>query len=407
MFDIEKIRQDFPFLRQTIHGKPVVFLDTAASAQKPQVVIDAVTESYTNNYANVHRGVYTLSDQATEKYEGARKTVQKFIHATYFEEVIFTKGTTEAINLVAFSLLDTLFQPGDEILLTEMEHHANIVPWQLIAKRKQLTIKYIPVTDEGELMLDKLPSLVTKKTKMLALTHCSNVLGTINPVKAIIQTVKELCPDIAVLVDGAQSVVHQRIDVVELDCDFFVFSAHKLYGTTGTGVLYAKKKWHEMMMPYQGGGDMIKEVSLQETIFADAPYKFEAGTPDIIGVIGLAKAIEYISAIDILSLQNHEQQLLDKATQMLKTIPGLKILGESKHKASVITFIIEGFHANDLGMLLDLSGVCVRTGHHCAQPLMTRFGVKSTVRASFGIYNTLSDADKLVSALNKAIKMLA
>ncbi|MBK2123696.1 aminotransferase class V-fold PLP-dependent enzyme [Fangia hongkongensis] len=406
MFEVEKVKKDFPFLQQKIHGKPVVFLDSGASAQKPACVINAIADSYTNNYANVHRGVYTLSDQATEKYEATRKKVQAFIHAEHLEEVIFTKGTTEAINLVAFSLLENYFNEGDEIIITEMEHHANIVPWQLIAKQKKLTLKYIPVTDDGDLDLEKLSKLVSDRTKMLALTHCSNVLGTINPVKEIIDQVKAKY-NLAVLIDGAQSVVHQRIDVAALNCDFYVFSSHKLYGPTGVGVLYAKKKWHDVMTPYQGGGDMIKEVSMHEATFADAPYKFEAGTPDIVGVIGLSKAIEYIEKLGFASIQSHEKVLLDYATQRLSQIKGLRIIGQSESKAAIITFIIEGFHANDLGMLLDLSGVCVRTGHHCAQPLLKRFNVPSTVRASFGVYNTLEDIDLLVKGLEKAMKMLS
>lgn len=407
MLDIQKIRQDFPFLKQTIHGKPVVFLDTGASAQKPNIVIDAVKDSYTNDYANVHRGVYYLSDQATEKYEGTRKIVQHFIGAQKMEEIIFTKGTTESINLVASSLLDLYFNAGDEIIITEMEHHSNIVPWQLMSKHKPLTIKYIPVTDKGELDLSVLPSLLTDKTKLISLTHCSNVLGTINPIKEIIQNIRKTHPEIAIVVDGAQSVVHQKIDVVDLDCDFFAFSSHKLYGTTGVGVLYAKEQWHHLMSPYQGGGDMIKLVTMSETTFADPPYKFEAGTPDIIGVIGLSKAIEYVQSIGVCNIQAHEEMLLHYATEKLKQISGLTILGESAHKAAVITFVIDGFHANDLGTLLDLSGVCVRTGHHCAQPLLQRYHVTSTVRASFGVYNTKEDVDMLVKGLHKAIKMLS
>ena len=406
MFDVQQVRKDFPFLQQKIHGKPVVFLDTGASAQKPKQVIEAVKDSYTNDYANVHRGVYRLSDQATEKYEGTRNIVRQFIRANKNEEIIFTKGTTESINLVAFSLLDLYLNKGDEIIITEMEHHANIVPWQLIAKRKDLVLKYISVTDKGELNLARLSQLLTPKTKIVSLTHCSNVLGTVNPIKGIIQSIRQYNSGIAVVVDGAQSVVHQQIDVVDLDCDFFAFSSHKLYGTTGVGVLYAKKKWHGVMEPYQGGGDMIKEVSMQETTFAEAPYKFEAGTPDIIGVIGLSHAIKYIEAIGIDNIAKHEQALLQYATGELKKIKGLKILGESEHKAAVITFVVDGYHANDLGMLLDLSGVCVRTGHHCAQPLLKRFDVPSTVRVSFGVYNIKEEVDTLLLGLEKAIKML-
>lgn len=407
MLDIQKIRQNFPFLKQTIHGNPVVFLDTGSSAQKPNIVIDAVKDSYTNDYANVHRGVYYLSDQSTEKYEGTRKIVQHFIGAQKKEEIIFTKGTTESINLIANSLLDMYFNADDEIIITEMEHHANIVPWQLMSKHKPLTIKYIPVTEKGELDLSILSSLLTDKTKLISLTHCSNVLGTINPVKEIIQSIRKTHSTLAIVIDGAQSVVHQKIDVVDLDCDFFAFSSHKLYGTTGVGVLYAKEKWHQLMSPYQGGGDMIKLVTMSETLFADPPYKFEAGTPNIIGVIGLSKAIEYVESIGIFNIQAHEEMLLHYATEKLKEVHGLTILGESEHKAAVITFVINEFHANDLGTLLDLSGVCVRTGHHCAQPLLQRYHVPSTVRASFGVYNTREDVDALVKGLHKAIKMLS
>ena len=404
MLDIQKIQKDFLFLQQKIHGNPVVFLDTAASAQKPGMVIDAVAESYTNHYANVHRGLYALSEQVSEKYENTRKIVQNFIGAKHVEEIIFTKGTTESINLVAHALLANYFTPGDEIIITQMEHHANIVPWQLIAKAKGLILKYIPITENGELIIDELPKLITNKTKMLSLTHCSNVLGTINPIQKIVQIANN--HHVPVLVDGAQSVVHQSVNVQDLACDFFAFSSHKLYGTTGVGVLYAKKKWHDIMQPYQGGGDMIKTVTMQETTFADAPYKFEAGTPNIVGVIGLGAAIEYLNQLGFQNIMHHEQQLLGYANAALKTIKGLKIIGQSKHKAAVISFVIEGFHANDIGTLLDLSGVCVRTGHHCAQPLLQHFKVPSTVRASFGIYNTTADIDKLITGIEKAINML-
>lgn len=404
MLDIQKIQKDFLFLKQMIHGNHVVFLDTAASAQKPKMVIDAVAESYTKGYANVHRGLYTLSEQATEKYENTRKITRDFIAAKHVEEIIFTKGATESINLVANGLAAHYFTSGDEIIITQMEHHANIVPWQLIAKAKGLVLKYIPITENGELRVDELPKLITHKTKMLSLTHCSNVLGTINPIKEIVQIAKK--HNVAVLVDGAQSVVHQAINVQTLDCDFFVFSSHKLYSTTGVGVLYAKKKWHDLMQPYQGGGDMIKEVTMAKTTFADAPYKFEAGTPNIVGVIGLGVAIEYLQGLGFSNIARHEQELLDYATTSLHSIKGLRIIGQSQHKAAVISFIIDGIHANDIGTLLDLSGVCVRTGHHCAQPLLQRFNLTSTVRASFGIYNTASDIDKLMVGLDKAIKML-
>ena len=406
MLNQTEIRRDFPFLKQKVHGQPVIFLDSAASAQKPQVVIDTVSEHYAFDYANVHRGVYTLSAKASEKYEQTRKVVQNFIHAENSDEIIFTKGTTESINLVAFSLLQNYFQTGDEIIITEMEHHANIVPWQLIAERKGLKLKYIPINDHGELELDALAKLLNARTKLLAISHCSNVLGTINPIEQIIKSVKAKY-DIAVLVDGAQSAVHQAIDVQRLGCDFFAFSSHKLYGPTGVGILYARKKWHDVMTPYQGGGEMINEVTMAKTTFADAPYKFEAGTPNIVGVIGLGAAIQYIRKIGSDNITRHEQDLLEKATQSLKKIPGVTILGKSQNKAAVISFVVDGFHANDLGTLLDLSGVCVRTGQHCAEPLLRHFKVSSAVRASFALYNNEAEINILIDGLKKAIKMLS
>lgn len=407
MLNIQKIREDFPFLKQNIHGVPVVFLDTSASAQKPNAVINAITDNYVNDYANVHRGVYHLSEKATANYENTRETVKDFIGAQKIEEIIFTKGTTESINLLANSLVDKYFIQGDEIIITEMEHHANIVPWHLISKRKQITIKYIPITENGELDLSVLPELLTEHTKLISFTHCSNVLGTINPAQKIIKNIRKNFPNIAIFIDGAQSVVHQKVNVLDLDCDFFAFSSHKLYGPTGVGVLYAKEKWHELMSPYQGGGDMIKFVTMHETIFADFPYKFEAGTPNIVGVIGLSKAIEYIQNIGLVNISIYEQMLLKYATEKLENIPGLKILGKSMKKAAVIAFTIDGFHASDLGMLLNLSGICVRTGHHCAQPLLQHYNLSSTMRISFGLYNTKNDIDLLINGLYKAIHMLS
>ncbi|MFZ9035059.1 MAG: aminotransferase class V-fold PLP-dependent enzyme [Francisellaceae bacterium] len=405
MLDSQQIKQDFPFLQQTVHGKPVVFLDTGASAQKPKQVIDTIADAYSQDYANVHRGVYTLSDRATEKYEAVRETVRQFINAGKKEEIIFTKGTTEAINLVANALVGNYLKAGDEIIITQMEHHANIVPWQIIARRFDLKLSYIPVNEIGELKLEALDDLITAKTKLLALTHCSNVLGTINPVKEIVALAHR--HDIAVLIDGAQAVIHQQVDVSDLDCDFYVFSAHKLYGPTGVGALYVKSRWYDQMQPYQGGGDMIKRVTMEHTEFADPPYRFEAGTPNIVGVIGLGAAIDYIKNIGIEAIAAHEKKLLEKASAELLKIPGLRILGTSAHKSAIITFVIDGFHANDLGMLLDLSGVCVRTGHHCAQPLLQFYDVPSTVRVSFGIYNTPEDIDVLIKGLNKAMSMLS
>ncbi len=403
-FDIEKVRKDFPALQQKIHGKPLVFLDTAASAQKPQVVIDLVTQSYTNNYANVHRGVYTLSDQATSNYESTRESVAEFIHAKSQKEVVFTKGATESINLVAQSLAQFYFKAGDEIILTEMEHHANIVPWQMLVQRCGVKIKVVPIFDNGELDLEAYQKLLSEKTKMVAVTQCSNVLGTVNPVKEMAVAAHKV--GALFLVDGAQSVVHQEIDVQDLDCDFFVFSSHKLYGPTGVGVLYGKYEWLEKMPPYQGGGEMIKAVSFSGTTFAEAPCRFEAGTPDIVAVSAFKAAIKYVQDIGLGKIQAYEYALLVYATKKLSEVPGLKIFGTAENKASVITFIIEGLHANDLGTLMDLSGVAVRTGQHCCHPLMDHYGVSATVRASFALYNTFEEIDVLVSSIEKARKML-
>lgn len=404
MLNIEKIRTDFPFLSQTVHGKRIAFLDTGASAQKPQVVIDAIADANTYNYANIHRGVYSLSDIASERYEKVRDQVQTFIHASSRDEIVFTSGTTESINLVAQSLANSYFKQGDEIIISEMEHHANIVPWQLIAERYQLKLGILPINQNDELDLEILPSLINDKTKLIAVTHCSNVLGTVNPIKKIVDIAHQY--QVLVLVDGAQSVVHQAIDVQDLGCDFFVFSAHKLYGPTGVGVLYGRKQLLDQMSPYQGGGDMIDRVSFSGTTFAKAPYKFEAGTPNIVGVIAFGVALDYIQQYNYQDIQVHENRLIEYATMQLNAIKGLQIIGNSTHKAGVITFTIDGFHANDIGTLLDLNGVCVRTGHHCAQPLLEKFGVSSTVRASFGIYNDKDDVDQLVVGLHKAMKML-
>jgi|APSaa5957512535_1039671.scaffolds.fasta_scaffold44101_1 cysteine desulfurase / selenocysteine lyase len=402
--DIKKIRQDFPALKQKIHGKPLVFLDTAASAQKPQSVIDLVTQSYTNNYANVHRGVYTLSDQATSNYEATRQCIADFIGAKSADEIVFTKGTTESINLVAQSLSQFYFQEGDEVILTEMEHHANIVPWQMLVQRCGIIIKVVPIFDDGCLDMDAYYALLSEKTKLVAVTQCSNVLGTINPVKEMTQAAHKV--GALVLIDGAQSVVHQEINVQDLDCDFFVFSSHKLYGPTGVGVLYGKYEWLDKMPPYQGGGDMIKTVSFSGSEYADAPHKFEAGTPDIVAVSAFKAAVKYVQDIGLKNIEAYEHQLLEYATEKLSAVKGLKILGTAKNKAAVITFIIEGLHANDLGTLMDLSGVAVRTGQHCCHPLMDHYGVSAAVRASFALYNTYEEIDALVASIEKARKML-
>lgn len=406
MYDIARIRNDFPFLSQSINDKPVVFFDTGASAQKPQVVIDAIAKAYAFSYANVHRGVYFLSQEASEKFENVRTSVQKFINAGKQEEVVFTKGTTEAINLIANSLGgDELFN-GDEIVVTEMEHHANFVPWQMLAENKKLTFKVAKVTDKGELDLEDLYSKVTNKTKVLAITLCSNVLGTINPIKEIIKKVRSINPNTLILVDGAQAVIHSSVDVQDLDCDFFVFSSHKLYGPTGVGVLYGKYNLLEKLAPFNYGGDMVEDVTIARTTFAKPPYKFEAGTPDIVGVIGLGVAIEYVNSIGMSGIEKAEQELLGYATTELKNIAGLKIIGEAEYKAGVITFVVDGCNAGDIGELLSIKGVCVRTGKHCAHPLLYRFGVNATVRMSLGMYNTVEEVDLLIKALNRVIKQL-
>jgi cysteine desulfurase/selenocysteine lyase len=405
MYDVNKIRKDFPFLSQSINDKPVVFFDTGASAQKPQVVIDAIADAYAFSYANVHRGVYFLSQEASENYENVRSIVQKFINAKSQNEIIITKGTTEAINLVANSLNDFI-RAGDEIVVTEMEHHANFVPWQMLAEHKELTFKVAKVTDNGELDMDNLLSLITQKTKVLAITLCSNVLGTINPIKEIIKKVKVINPDTIILVDGAQAVIHSKVDVQDLDCDFFVFSSHKLYGPTGVGVLYGKYDLLDKLSPYNYGGDMVEDVTIAKTTFAKPPYKFEAGTPDIVGAIGFGRAIEYVNSIGMDNIESYEQKLLEHATTELKKIQGLRIVGEAKHKAGVITFVVEGCNAGDIGELLAIKGMCVRTGKHCAHPLLYRFGINATVRMSFGMYNTFEEIDLFIKALNRVITQL-
>lgn len=402
--DVAKIREDFPALKQKIHGKDLVFLDSAASAQKPQCVIDAVTEAYTNNYANIHRGVYSLSDKATDAYEATRQAVAKFMNTSSVNEVIFTKGTTEAINFLASSLSKDYLKSGDEVILTVMEHHANIVPWQMLSEQIGIEIKFVSMNERGELLFDEYEKLITDKTKLISLTHCSNVLGTVNDIKKVVQLAHS--KNIPVLVDGAQSILHQEIDIQDLGCDFFVFSSHKLYGPTGVGVLYIKDEWQERIPPYQGGGDMIKTVTLKGYELADRPHCYEAGTPDIVGVSSLKYAVEYVQGIGLNNISKHEQMLLKYAHEVLSDINGLRILGTAEHKASVVTFVIKGAQASDVGTLLDLFGIAVRTGHHCAQPLLSHMGVSSTVRASFGVYNTMEEIDLLVKGLHKAIKML-
>ncbi|WP_150467705.1 aminotransferase class V-fold PLP-dependent enzyme [Francisella sp. SYW-9] len=406
MYDVKKVRSDFPFLKQTINGKPVVFFDTGASAQKPQAVIDAVAEAYKFNYANVHRGVYSLSQEASDKYENVRLKVQHFINAKSSEEVVITKGTTEAINLLASSIGKSMVSAGDEIVVTEMEHHANFVPWQMLCEDHGLTFKVARVKDNGELDIENLLSLITDRTKVLAITLCSNVLGTINPVKEIITKVKKINLSILTIVDGAQAVIHSKVDVQDLNCDFFVFSSHKLYGPTGVGVLYGKYDLLKKLPPYNYGGDMVDDVTIDKTTFALPPYKFEAGTPDIVGTIGFGQAIDYVNSVGINNIASYEQDLLKYATEQLKNIDGLRIIGEAQHKAGVITFVVDGCNAGDIGELLAIKGMCVRTGKHCAHPLLYRMGVTATVRMSFGMYNTFEEVDLFIKALKKVISQL-
>ncbi|MEY8767151.1 aminotransferase class V-fold PLP-dependent enzyme [Francisella philomiragia] len=406
MYDVKKIRKDFPFLSQTINDKPVVFFDTGASAQKPQIVIDAVADAYKFNYANVHRGVYELSQKASDKYENVRVKVQHFINAKSADEIVLTKGTTESINLLASSIGKSMVSSGDDIIVTEMEHHANFVPWQILCEEKHLVFKVAKVEDNGELNIQNLLSLVTNKTKVIALTLCSNVLGTINPVKKIIQEVKKINPKTLMVVDGAQAVIHSKVDVQDLNCDFFVFSSHKLYGPTGVGVLYGKYELLEKMPPYNYGGDMVNDVTIDKTTFALPPYKFEAGTPDIVGSIGFGEAIDYVNSVGMENIASHEKKLLEYATNELKKIDGLKIIGEAPNKAGVITFVVDGCNAGDIGELLAIKGMCVRTGKHCAHPLLYRMGAASTVRMSFGMYNTIDEVDLFIKALKKVISQL-
>ncbi|APC91872.1 MULTISPECIES: aminotransferase class V-fold PLP-dependent enzyme [Francisella] len=406
MYDVNKIRQDFPFLAQKINNKSILFFDTGASAQKPKTVIESTAEAYAYNYANVHRGVYSLSQEASEKYENVRQIVQRFLNSKSANEIVITKGATEAINLVVRALGKSMLTSDGEIVVTEMEHHANFVPWQMLCEDKKLAFKVAAVKDNGELDVESLLSLINAKTRVLAITLCSNVLGTINPIKEIIKQVRKVSPNIIVLVDGAQAVIHTKVDVQDLDCDFFVFSGHKLYGPTGVGVLYGKYELLNQLPPYNYGGDMIEEVTITKTTFALPPYRFEAGTPNIVGAIGLGRAIEYVDSIGMSNIEKHEQKLLEYATKELNKIEGLSIIGQAKHKAAVITFNIEGCNAGDIGELLAIKGICVRTGKHCAHPLMYRMGVTSTVRMSFGMYNTFEEIDLFIIALKKVISQL-
>lgn len=404
MLDINKIRSEYPILARKIFDRQLVYLDTAATSQTPQCVVDKICDMYHTKKANVHRGVHQLSQEATDCMENTREKVRRFLNADSTEEIIFTRGTTEAINLVASSYGEKLCN-GDEIILTAMEHHSNIVPWQLLQQRKRIRINVVPINEKGELRQDIYENMFTENTRLVAFCHVSNVLGTVNPVKQMIEIARR--HSVPVLVDGAQAAPHIRVDVKDLDADFYVMSAHKMYGPTGVGVLYAKKEFLERMSPYQGGGEMIGNVSFEKTTFAALPYKFEAGTPDFVGIAAFAEAIDYIDRLGIDNIAEHEQQLLNYATRRLMEIPGMRIFGTADHKSGVISFLVGNIHHYDMGMLLDKQGVAVRTGHHCAEPLMHTLGIEGTVRASFGVYNTPEEIDTFVDAVKKASALLA
>lgn len=403
MYDVNKIREDFPILSRTVYGKPLVYLDNGATTQKPRCVVDAIVEEYYSVNANVHRGVHFLSQQATNLHEASRETVRRFINAGSTNEIVFTRGTTESINLVASSFVESQMKEGDEVIVSVMEHHSNIVSWQLQAMRKGIVLKVIPMNDRGELLLDEYEKLFSPRTRLVSVAHVSNVLGTINPVKQIIEMAH--AHQVPVLIDGAQGIPHMPVDVQDLDADFYVFSGHKIYGPTGVGVLYGKENWLDKLPPYQGGGEMIQNVSFEKTTFNQLPFKFEAGTPDYIGTTALAKALDYVSAIGMDQIAAYEHELTVYAMQRLKEIPNMRIFGEAVHKGGVISFLVGNIHHFDMGTLLDRLGIAVRTGHHCAEPLMRRLGIEGTVRASFGIYNTKEEVDALVAGIERVSRM--
>lgn len=403
MFDVNQIRKDFPILSTQVYGKPLVYLDNGATTQKPQCVIDKLTDGYLRHNANVHRGVHFLSQDATDLHEGARRRVQTFINAESSDEIVFTRGTTESINLVAFSFGEAFLQDGDEVIVSTMEHHSNIVSWQLLQKRKKIVLKVVRMNEKQELDMDHFKSLFSSRTKLVSITHVSNVLGTVNPIQDIISFAHS--HNVPVLVDGAQSTPHLKVDVQALDADFLVFSGHKVYGPTGVGVLYGKRKWLEQMPPYQGGGEMIQNVSFEETTFNELPYKFEAGTPDFISTVAFATALDYVEGIGLDAIANYEKHLLEYATQQFIQIPGMHIYGNAQDKSAVLSFLVEGIHHYDMGLLLDKLGIAVRTGHHCAQPLMQALSIEGTVRASFSFYNTEQEIDALVAGVKRVCKM--
>lgn len=403
MYDIEKIREDFPILSRTVYNKPLVYLDNGATTQKPRCVVESITDEYYSVNSNVHRGVHFLSQQATNLHEASRETVRRFINARSTSEIVFTRGTTESINLVAATFADSQMKEGDEVIVSVMEHHSNIVSWQLQAARKGIVLKVIPMNDKGELLIDEYEKLFSSRTRIVSMAHVSNVLGTVNPVKEIIKIAH--AHGVPVLVDGAQSIPHLPVDVQDLDADFFVFSGHKVYGPTGIGVLYGKENWLDRLPPYQGGGEMIKNVSFEKTTFNELPFKFEAGTPDYIGSTALAKALDYVSAIGMDNIAAYEHELTDYAIARMKEIEGMRIFGEAEQRGGVISFLVGNIHHLDMGTLLDRLGIAVRTGHHCAEPLMRRLGIEGTVRASFGLYNTKAEVDALVAGIARVSRM--
>ena len=402
-YDVKKIREDFPILSRSVYNKPLIYLDNGATTQKPRQVVESITDEYYSVNANVHRGVHFLSQQATNLHEASRETVRKFINARSISEIVFTRGTTESINLVASTFADSQMKEGDEVIVSVMEHHSNIVSWQLQAARKGIVLKVIPMNDRGELLLDEYEKLFSTRTRLVSVAHVSNVLGTINPVKEMIATAH--AHGVPVLIDGAQSIPHMPIDVQDLDADFYVFSGHKVYGPTGIGVLYGKETWLDKLPPYQGGGEMIKNVSFEHTTFNELPFKFEAGTPDYIGSTALAKALDYVSAIGMDKIAAYEHELTVYAINRLKEIPGMRIFGEAEHKGGVISFLVGNIHHFDMGTLLDRLGIAVRTGHHCAEPLMHRMGIEGTVRASLGLYNTKEEIDALAAGIERVSRM--
>ncbi len=404
-FDVDRVREDFPALDQQVHGRPLVYLDNAATTQKPQAVLDALMRFYGEECANVHRGVHLLSERATRDYEAARSKVQRFLHAADSREIVFVRGTTEAINLVASSYGRKHVGAGDEVLITAMEHHSNIVPWQMLCEERGTKLRVAPINDAGELLLEEYEKLLGPRTRLVAVAHVSNALGTINPVRQIIDLAHRR--GVPVLLDGAQAVPHLPVNVRELDCDFYAFSGHKLYGPTGIGVLYGKAHLLEEMPPYQGGGDMIRSVTFEKTIYNDLPYKFEAGTPNIAGAIGLGAAIDYLNGVGLEAAAAHEHEVLAYATEALSAVPGLRLIGTARDKAGVLSFVLKGVHPHDVGTILDREGIAVRAGHHCAQPVMQRFGIPATARASLGLYNACAEIDVLVRGIHKVRELFA